>query len=239
MQGLVPQAQTSKSRSLAAQAHRAAKAGTGLSLTFHPALLQVQTIEEEEDVSAAASEPGSALSRRDSMQSSYSRPIRQRCTPPPPERRTKSASNQAYAKSFVSTGPPIIPEMIATNVYNWLARIKLKRKREAVNAVCRFWSLKRESRRGAGFLKRLHLEPWTAKAQRAATNAEVDDKKLEYMHKLRRDLENVRMLCEQVKKRERLKQRRIDEFRKAVEPILFPMEESFWEVLEQVGACVL
>ena len=30
--------------------------------------------------------------------------------------------------------------------------------------MCRYWSLKREARRGAPLLKRLHLEPWSAGA---------------------------------------------------------------------------
>lgn len=168
------------------------------------------------------------------------RTVRSAVSPPPPQRRVKtSSSTQAYAKSFASAGPPVVPEMIAASILNHLQRLKLKRRREALDAICRFWSLKRESRRGAGFLKRLHLEPWTAKAQRGSHNSEVGEKKLELMKKLRMDLENVRTLCEHVKRRERLKLRRIEEVRKAVQPVLFPMEDALWEVLDEVGACVL
>lgn len=194
-------------------------------------ILQMPQSTEELD----AATPTSADSRL--SQSQTSRPVRQhRFSPPPPERRLKGSSNQAYAKSFVSQGPPIIPETIASSVLSSLSAIKFKRKKETLSAICRFWSLKRESRRGAGFLKRLHLEPWTAKAQRGNDNSEIGAKKLEYMKKLRRDLENVRMLCEQVKKRERLKQRRVDEARRTIEPILFPVENAFWEALDEIGA---
>ena len=36
-----------------------------------------------------------------------------------------------------------------------------RKNREFVVGVCRYWSLKRESRRGALLLKRLHLEVWS------------------------------------------------------------------------------
>ena len=44
----------------------------------------------------------------------------------------------------------------------YIGRVSLRQKREFVVLLCKYWSLKREARRGAAFLKRLHLEPWTA-----------------------------------------------------------------------------
>jgi hypothetical protein len=44
----------------------------------------------------------------------------------------------------------------------YTAKINFRKKLEFVLLVCKYWSLKREARRGAPLLKRLHLEPWTA-----------------------------------------------------------------------------
>jgi hypothetical protein len=50
---------------------------------------------------------------------------------------------------------------------------------EFVELVARYWSLKREARRGAPLLKRLHLEPWTANAGGKVQTDEEKARKLE------------------------------------------------------------
>jgi len=44
----------------------------------------------------------------------------------------------------------------------YIQKVSLRKKYEFLLLTSRYWSLKREARRGAPLLKRLHLEPWTA-----------------------------------------------------------------------------
>ena len=57
-------------------------------------------------------------------------------------------SSRAYSSGF-KAGPPVVPEYMFA---------KVRRKSVFLSLVCRYWSLKREARRGAPILKRLHLE---------------------------------------------------------------------------------
>lgn len=68
---------------------------------------------------------------------------------------TKSA--RAYKKSY-NYGPPLVPAFVYDRIMEYIGRIKVARKPGFVSLVCRYWSLKREARRGAPLLKRLHLE---------------------------------------------------------------------------------
>lgn len=68
-----------------------------------------------------------------------------------------SKSARAYKQTY-SSGPPLIPAYIFNRLMEYTAKIKIPRKAHFVDMVCRYWSLKRESRRGAPLLKRLHLE---------------------------------------------------------------------------------
>ena len=54
----------------------------------------------------------------------------------------------------------MIPWIIADRITQYISRINVRKKQDFVVAVCKYWSLKREHRRGAPLLKRLHKEAW-------------------------------------------------------------------------------
>lgn len=80
-----------------------------------------------------------------------------------PKRRKNTKAARAHHHQY-STGVPIVPDIILSKI-DHLPHVRfstLKKRQQVVTAVAHYWSLKRESRRGAPLLKRLHLEPWTA-----------------------------------------------------------------------------
>ncbi|SCV67412.1 BQ2448_5023 [Microbotryum intermedium] len=143
-------------------------------------------------------------------------------------------TQRAYKKSYTS-GPPLVPSYILDRVNAYVSRIKIANKRQFMNQLCRYWSLKRESRRGAPLLKRLHLEPWTASASMRQQSDVERAKKLELMRLLREDLENVRMLTERVRKRERKKLERAQLLSRFVEQHVFARECVMGDFIRRVS----
>ncbi|KAI8345352.1 PHD-zinc-finger like domain-containing protein [Blakeslea trispora] len=136
-----------------------------------------------------------------------------------------------------ATGTPIAPE----HILNTLEKLpciqketKIKKKVSVITTVCRYWSLKRESRRGAPLLKRLHLEPWTASASQLKQSEVEKAQRASTLMTLRGDLEKVRMLSEQVQKRERQKLERIRKQKAYLEMIFYPIQCILQPVLDQL-----
>ncbi|RUO95454.1 PHD-like zinc-binding domain-containing protein, partial [Jimgerdemannia flammicorona] len=74
---------------------------------------------------------------------------------------TRSSKAARAHQRHYTAGAPLAPAYILTKlegikVLKSLAH--LRKKPQLVATICRYWSLKRESRRGAPLLKRLHLE---------------------------------------------------------------------------------
>ena len=68
-----------------------------------------------------------------------------------------SKSARAYAKTYTLGAPPV-PALLVDKVMQYVNRISITKKLAFVQMACRYWSLKREARRGAPLLKRLYLE---------------------------------------------------------------------------------
>ncbi|CCO30423.1 Peregrin AltName: Full=Bromodomain and PHD finger-containing protein 1 [Rhizoctonia solani AG-1 IB] len=109
-----------------------------------------------------------------------------------------------------------------------------RKKRPFLLAVCKYWSLKREARRGAPLLKRLHLEPW---ATSMTTQLQTDEDKLKYLdnlNKLRDDLKRVLQLADLVRQREVEKQNQAHVVETLVTSCLLPFDIELRKTYEKV-----
>lgn len=117
-----------------------------------------------------------------------------------------SKSARAYHKLY-SSGPLPVPHYMVRRVLEYVHRLPLRKKAQTVAQVARYWSLKRQATRGAPLLKRLHLEPWTVGHFVGEPAPSLTLAKLQYVFRLREDLEKARLLVDLVRKREKTKLR--------------------------------
>lgn len=110
---------------------------------------------DEEDLEDLDDEPG--LEEEEvTKQSTMKQRRQQAVTQLLPASKAARAHQHQYA-----AGAPIAPEYILEKLENLKCvrqATNLKKKSLMITSICRYWSLKRESRRGAPLLKRLHLE---------------------------------------------------------------------------------
>ena len=77
----------------------------------------------------------------------------------------------------LSVFSPILPNYILRQLMTHPSKLLQKKRSDLLVSIAKFWSLKKESRRGAMLLKRLHLEPWTANASASKEDDEMKAQK--------------------------------------------------------------
>lgn len=73
---------------------------------------------------------------------------------------TKNANKPLPPKSVwkLPSGAPVIPQALYNSIITSLQRFTIQKRKDFVGEVCKYWTLKREARRGAALLKRLQLQ---------------------------------------------------------------------------------
>lgn len=140
------------------------------------------------------------------------------------------------------SGAPVIPEVILKTIEEALVRFTVPKKKEYVQEICKYWTLKREARRGAALLKRLQLQMETFssfevtrrdyKAQGAAGRARLE-RRIEFAELLAADLERVKAICEQVKEREKQRLEEARLLREVVDTVYFPIPPLLMPIMEK------
>ncbi|KAF8880213.1 hypothetical protein CPB84DRAFT_1792691 [Gymnopilus junonius] len=151
--------------------------------------------------------------------------------------RTASSSTNKSARAYAKTykpGPPLVPAIVVKRIMEYTNKIKLRKKIDFIQQVCRYWSLKREARRGAPLLKRLHLEPWTASSSAKVLTEEEKLMRLHLLKSLRQDLVKVHALTDLVRKREIRKQRQMDVVYDVLSQGLFPAHVLLRDAFERI-----
>jgi len=143
------------------------------------------------------------------------------------------------------SGAPVIPSILYNNLIESLNKFSVRKIKEYVAEICKYWTLKRESRRDASLLKRLQassqIETFTSDEVTRKKYETMGEKgcamlqrRLEFAIKLRHDLDRLRLLCDDVKKREREKLKGVECLREMIEAVYFPIIPLLRPILARI-----
>lgn len=140
------------------------------------------------------------------------------------------------------SGAPIIPQAVYDLVESSLQRFPIRKRKDFVADACRYWTLKREARRGAALLKRLQLQMETFSSMELtrrnfATMGPSGKTRLarrvEFAKQLIKDLEQLKSLSEEVVTREANKLAEAEMEQDFVDTCYFPVYKLLLPVIEK------
>ncbi|XP_072327554.1 bromodomain-containing protein 1-like isoform X3 [Scyliorhinus torazame] len=118
-----------------------------------------------------------------------------------------------------------------------MGQVSVPRKKQFIQRLYVYWTLKRQSRNGVPLLRRLQSHLQTPRSAHQRTDDEQKNglkEQLKYWQRLRHDLERARLLVELVRKREKLKREQVKVHQVAMELQLTPLTVMLRSVLEQL-----
>ena len=140
------------------------------------------------------------------------------------------------------SGAPVIPQAVYDIVEGSLQRFLIAKRKDFVGEACRYWTLKREARRGAALLKRLQLQMDTFSsmeltrrnfAAMGPSGKARLTRRIEFARGLVEDMERLKSLSEHIVQREASKLEAADMELDFVDSCYFPVYKMLIPVIEK------
>ena len=143
------------------------------------------------------------------------------------------------------SGAPVIPAAVYDSVESSLQRFTVRKRRDYAADMCKYWTLKREARRGAALLKRLQLQMETFSSMEitrrnfagmgAAGRVRLQ-RRIDFAEKLLSDVDKLRLLCDEIRKREREKLKDAEMLKDIIDTVYFPIPPLLWPIIDKAQA---
>lgn len=155
----------------------------------------------------------------------------------------KRKRGQSIRSWRLPSGAPVVPQAVYHNVENTLVKFNVRKRKEFVQEACKYWTLKREARRGAALLKRLQLQMEAFSSMEitrrnfagmGAAGRPRLQRRIEFAECLEEDMEKIRIMAEQVKNREAKKLEDVMVLKSIIDCIYFPVPRLLEEVLARI-----
>lgn len=140
------------------------------------------------------------------------------------------------------SGAPVIPQAVFDIVEASIQRFNFLKRKEFVSDACRYWTLKREMRRGAALLKRLQLQMEAFSSMELTRRDFVAmgsvgksrlARRIEFAEMLVKDLEKLKSLSQDIVDREQCKLNSAELERDFVDTCYFPIHKLLPPVIEK------
>ncbi|KAL3419377.1 Mst2 complex subunit nto1 [Phlyctema vagabunda] len=131
----------------------------------------------------------------------------------------------------LASGAPVIPQKLCDNIVHFMQRFNIQKRKVFVEDLCKYWTLKREAKRGAPLLKRLQSQnesfssmEVTRKDYYSLPDGKAKlERRINFVLQLIKDLERVKDLTDGVREREAIKTKIFDLQIEILNHIYFPV----------------
>lgn len=160
--------------------------------------------------------------------------------PMSPNKRKRDQKPRAVWR--LPSGAPVIPLSVFNSVENSLQRFTVRKRKEFAAEACKYWTLKREARRGAALLKRLQLQMETFTSMEITRRNFVGmgaaggvrlQRRIDFAEQLLLDVDRLRQICSMIREREDQKLVNAKILKDVVDTVYFPITPILWPILEK------